>query len=72
MHWLRRFIRGFADHGGTVVISSHVLAEVAQTVDQVVIIDHGRLLAVARLDDITGRGRTLEDMYLELTARQAS
>jgi ABC-2 type transport system ATP-binding protein len=72
MHWLRRFIRSFADHGGTVVISSHVLAEVAQTVDQVVIIDHGRLLAVARLDDITGRGRTLEDMYLELTARQAS
>jgi len=72
MHWLRRFIRSFAEQGGTVVISSHVLAEVTQTVDHVVIIDHGRLLAAARLDDITGRGRTLEDVYLELTARGAS
>jgi len=72
MHWLRRFIRGFAERGGTVVVSSHVLAEVAQTVDQVLIIDHGRLLAAARLDELTGRGETLEDVYLELTARQAS
>lgn len=71
VHWLRRFIRRFADRGGTVLISSHVLAEVAQTVDQVVIIDHGRLLAVARLDELTGR-RTLEDLYLELTTGQAS
>jgi ABC-2 type transport system ATP-binding protein len=71
MHWLRRLIRDFAGRGGTVVISSHVLAEVAQTVDHVMIIDHGRLLAVARLADITGHGRTLEDVYLETTARQA-
>ena len=33
MHWLRGFLRQFAEHGGTVLISSHVLAEVAQTVD---------------------------------------
>ena len=72
VHWLRGFLRQFAASGRTVLVSSHVLAEVAQTVDQVVIIDHGRLLAVARLDDIVDRGRTLEDMYLELTARQAS
>jgi len=72
IHWLRTFIRRFADHGGTVLISSHGLAEVAQTVDQVVIIGHGRLLAAARLDELTRRGETLEDMYLGLTARQAS
>ena len=72
VHWLRRFTRRFADHGGTVVISSHILAEVARTVDQVVIIDHGRLLAAARLDELTGGGESLEDMYLELTARQTS
>ena len=72
MHWLRQFIRSFAEQGGTVVISSHVLAEVAQTVDHVVIIDHGRLLAVTRLDDITSGGRTLEDVYLDLTARGTS
>jgi ABC-2 type transport system ATP-binding protein len=72
VHWLRTFVRRFADRGGTVLISSHVLAEVAQTVDQVVIIDHGRLIAAVRLDDITGRGESLENMYLGLTTRQTS
>src|SRR5262249_27505452 len=72
MHWLRQFIRSFAEQGGTVVISSHVLAEVAQTVDHVVIIDHRRRLAATRLDDITSGGRPLEDVYLELTARGTS
>ncbi len=72
VHWLRAFLRGFADQGGTVVISSHVLAEVAQTVDEVVIIDRGRLLAMARLDELSERGETLEDTYLKLTAREAA
>ena len=39
VHWLRGLVRGLADQGRTVLVSSHVLAEVAQTVDQVVIID---------------------------------
>jgi ABC-2 type transport system ATP-binding protein len=72
VHWLRGFLRGFADQGRTVFVSSHVLAEVAQTVDQIVIIDHGRLLATGSLADLTERGRTLEDVYLELTAGGAS
>src|SRR5262245_39789276 len=67
VHWLRTFLRGFADAGRTVLVASHVLAEVAQTVDQILIIDRGRLLATARLDELTGDGRTLEDVYLELT-----
>jgi ABC-2 type transport system ATP-binding protein len=66
VHWLRTFLRGFAERGGTVLISSHVLAEIAQTVDQVVIIDRGRLAAIAQLDQL--RGESLEDAYLELTA----
>jgi len=72
VHWLRSFLRGFAGRGGTVLISSHVLAEVAQTVDQVLIIDRGRLVASARLDELASRGETLEDTYLELTAGGAS
>ena len=71
VHWLRTFLRRFADEGGTVLIPSHLLAEVAQTVDQVVIIDRGRLVATVRLDEIAGRGETLEDTYLKLTAREA-
>jgi ABC-2 type transport system ATP-binding protein len=71
VHWLRTFLRGFADRGGTVLVSSHRLAEVAQTVDRVVIVDHGRLVASARLDELAGPGQTLEDAYLQLTARGA-
>jgi ABC-2 type transport system ATP-binding protein len=68
VHWLRSFLRSFAEGGRTVLISSHVLAEVAQAVDQVMIIDRGRLVAAAPLDELTRRGHTLEEVYLELTA----
>src|SRR6266566_5533350 len=67
VRWLRTFLRGLAARGRTVLVSSHLLAEVAQTVDQVLIIDHGRLLAQGSLDELTGNGQTLEDVYLELT-----
>jgi ABC-2 type transport system ATP-binding protein len=68
VRWLRRFLRRFAEQGGTVLVASHVLAEVAQAVDQVVIIDRGRLVAAAGLEELTAGPRTLEDAYLELTA----
>jgi ABC-2 type transport system ATP-binding protein len=68
VHWLRTFLRRFAEQGGTVLIASHVLAEVAQTVDQVLIIDRGRLVSSGRLDELASRGRTLEETYLEVTA----
>lgn len=71
VHWLRGFLRQFADQGSTALISSHVLAEVAQTVDQVLIIDHGRLITSLRLDQLGDSGRSLEDLYLELTAKEA-
>jgi len=67
VRWLRAFLRRFAEQGRTVLVSSHMLAEVAQTVDEVVIIDRGRRVASGRLDEFTERGRTLEDVYLELT-----
>jgi ABC-2 type transport system ATP-binding protein len=67
VRWLRSLLRGFAERGGAVLVSSHVLAEIAQTVDEVVIIDRGRLVAIARLDELAGRGATLEEAYLELT-----
>jgi ABC-2 type transport system ATP-binding protein len=67
VHWLRNFLRRFAEEGRTVLVASHMLAEAALTVDQVVIIDHGRLIASGRLDELTRGGRTLEDTYLELT-----
>jgi ABC-2 type transport system ATP-binding protein len=52
VHWLRGFLRRFAADGGTVIVSSHLLAEVSQTVDDVVIIAHGRLIAQSSLADL--------------------
>jgi ABC-2 type transport system ATP-binding protein len=72
VHWLRVLLRRFAEDGGTVLVSSHLLAEVSQTVDQVLIIDRGRLVASTRLDELAVRGQMLEDTYLELTAGSAS
>jgi ABC-2 type transport system ATP-binding protein len=68
VHWLRTFLRQFAAGGGTVLVSSHVLAEIAQTVDQVLIIDRGRLAATMRLDELGDGGESLESTYLALTA----
>jgi ABC-2 type transport system ATP-binding protein len=53
VQWLRTFLRGQAAEGRTVVVSSHLLAEVAQTVDHVVILDKGRLVADAPLAELT-------------------
>ncbi len=55
VRWLRDFLRVFASEGRTVLVSSHVLAEVAQTVDQVLIINHGRLVVESSLDQLTAR-----------------
>lgn len=55
VRWLRDFLKDFASEGRTVLISSHVLAEVAQTVDQVLIISHGRLVIKSSLEDLTAR-----------------
>ena len=55
VRWLRDFLRAFSADGHTVLISSHVLAEVAQTVDQVLIISHGRLVVESPLEQLTTR-----------------
>jgi ABC-2 type transport system ATP-binding protein len=60
VRWLRDFLRAFAAGGRTVFVSSHVLAEVAQTVDQVLIINGGRLVIESPLDQLTARvGRSV-------------
>ncbi|VXB92636.1 ABC transporter ATP-binding protein [Aeromicrobium sp. 9AM] len=55
IRWLRDFLRSLADEGHTILLSSHVLAEVAQTVDHVVVIDHGRIVADEPLDLLMAR-----------------
>jgi ABC-2 type transport system ATP-binding protein len=69
MVWLRGLLRDLAGEGRTILISSHVLGEVAQTADQVVIINQGRLRFAGPLDELGD----LEASFLHLTdARQES
>jgi ABC-2 type transport system ATP-binding protein len=55
VHWLRKFLRSYADQGHSVLVSSHLLAEIAQTVDDVVIVAKGRLVLQSSLADLAGR-----------------
>jgi ABC-2 type transport system ATP-binding protein len=50
--WLRTFLKAFAASGRTVLISSHLLAEVEQTIDQVVIISRGQTMYYGKLDEL--------------------
>jgi len=72
VQWLRQLLRHFAEDGGTVLVSSHILAEVAQSVDRVLIIANGRLVADASLHELAADGQSLEDAYLELTTEVGS
>ena len=69
VHWLRGLIKSLAAEGRTVFVSSHILAELAQTIDDVVIIAHGRLITHAPIADLIAHasGASLEQVYLELT-----
>lgn len=55
IRWLRDLLRGFAGEGKTVFISSHVLAEMQQLADEVVIIHRGRLVAHETVGELTAR-----------------
>jgi ABC-2 type transport system ATP-binding protein len=55
VHWLRTLLRHLAAEGRSVLVSSHLLAEMAQTVDHVVIVARGRLVAESSLAELTAR-----------------
>jgi ABC-2 type transport system ATP-binding protein len=59
IRWLRDFLRSMAAEGRTVLVSSHVLAEVAQTVDDVVVIHRGRLVDQGPVSRLTAGGRVV-------------
>ncbi|BCB73989.1 hypothetical protein GCM10022251_12030 [Phytohabitans flavus] len=68
IRWLRDFLRDRRDEGRTVLVSSHVLSEVAQVVDEVLVLHRGRLVAQGRVEELTAHPRqTLEDVFLDLT-----
>ena len=77
VRWLRRLLRSFADGGGTVLLSSHLLLEVEATADHLAVISGGRVVAHGELTTLlreaapTTGPLDLEDWYFELTERTA-
>lgn len=55
IRWLRSYLRDYADRGGAVLVSSHLIAELSLFADDLVVIGAGRLLAAATVDEITTR-----------------
>jgi ABC-2 type transport system ATP-binding protein len=69
--WLRKFLRSLASSGRTILVSSHQLAEMQNTVDNVLIINKGALIADGNMKEIIGEG-SLEEAFLRLTQGELS
>ncbi|NBF00121.1 ATP-binding cassette domain-containing protein [Nonomuraea sp. KC401] len=59
VRWIRALIRGLAAEGRTVLVSSHLMSEMAMTADRLVVIGKGRLVAEAAIDEFTEAGSTV-------------
>ncbi|MDX6282278.1 MAG: type transport system ATP-binding protein [Kribbellaceae bacterium] len=67
VHWLRNLLRAQAADGRTVLVSSHLISEMALTADQLVVVGRGRLLADLPMAGFTSGHASLEAAYLRLT-----
>ncbi len=59
IRWMRDLLRGYADRGATVLLSSHLLHEIEVVADDLVVIGHGRVVAAGTKDRPAGRRRHL-------------
>jgi ABC-2 type transport system ATP-binding protein len=69
--WLREFLQKLASEGRTILVSSHQLAEMQNTVHDVLIINKGVLVAQGTIDEIR-QGKSLEEAFLDLTLRRSA
>ena len=58
IRWLRNHLRAFAERGGTVFVSSHLISELAMFADDLVVVGGGRLIAAEPLNAIIARNET--------------
>ncbi|WET76752.1 ATP-binding cassette domain-containing protein [Amycolatopsis sp. QT-25] len=68
IRWIRGFLRERAGDGRTVLLSSHLMGELSETVDDVVVINGGRIVAQGTLAEVVGEHRNLENAFFALTA----
>ena len=67
IRWIRNLLRRLAAQGRTVLISSHLISEIAHTADALIVIGRGRLLAQTTVARLSARGGTLEEAFFQLT-----
>ncbi|MEU6712615.1 ATP-binding cassette domain-containing protein [Nonomuraea sp. NPDC046802] len=68
VRWIRDLMRSLAAEGRTILLSSHLMSEMALTAEHIVIVGRGKLVAEATVAELTACYPTLEDAYLTLTA----
>jgi ABC-2 type transport system ATP-binding protein len=71
IHWMRRLLREFADNGGAVLLSSHLLHEIEIVADHLVVIGNGRVLTRGAKAELVAGGGGLEQLFLTLTAEES-
>ncbi|MEV5608947.1 ATP-binding cassette domain-containing protein [Streptomyces sp. NPDC052225] len=72
VRWIRELMRSLAAEGRTVLLSSHLISEMALTADHLLVIGQGRLLADTSVAELTASGRSLEEAFFALTAASAT
>ena len=71
IRWIRDLLRSLAARGSAVLVSSHLIGEMALTADHLVVIGRGRLLADTSVAELSAGSSSLEQAFLDLTAGSA-
>ena len=67
IRWIRNLLKNLAAEGRTVLVSSHLISEVAQTADRLIVVGRGRLLAQTTVAELSANGNSLEEAFFSLT-----
>lgn len=71
IRWIRGLIKSLAAQGRTVLVSSHLISEMAITAQRLVVVGGGRLLADTTVDELSARSSSMEEAFFDLTAGSA-
>jgi ABC-2 type transport system ATP-binding protein len=71
VRWIRTLMKSLAAEGRTVLLSSHLISEMALTADHLIVIGQGSLLADTSVAELTAGGRSLEEAFFAITGSSA-
>ncbi|MET7336692.1 ATP-binding cassette domain-containing protein [Nonomuraea sp. NPDC005650] len=71
IRWMRGLLKSLAAEGRTVLVSSHLMSEMAVTADQLIVVAQGRLRADAAITELVPPGMSLEDAFMNVVGRSA-